>query len=320
MDKHSQNHTHRAAKSAPRFTAWRATATLALLATPLTFLPSVASGQLRVDATLYASSGSCSNCDLSGKRMNGMTLKNANFAGSLFNDSNLSGGKLDGSDLTGAHFRKARLYGVRGERVIMRGAVFEDATLTGAVLTHSSLIQANLHRAELERGQFHDNDFQSADLTGAKLTDSNLARSNFDRARLDNADLSGTVLDGGQFTHVKFGLANLADASMDGTNLSNADLSLVAGLTQTQLDGACGNMHTRLPAGLALGYCDGVNLDPPVVAPKAASQEARTMAAALDRAISDIEILLVSARDTQTRARLQRIHRDLMQSRETLSQ
>ncbi len=318
MDKHSQTHTHRATVLTPKRTVTRLIATLALLVSPLTFLPSAANGQLRVDATLYASSGSCSNCDLSGKRMNGMTLKNANFAGSLFNDSNLSGGKLHGSDLTGAHFRKARLYGVRGEQVIMRGAVFEDATLTGATLTHSTLRQANLHRAELARGQFHDNDFQSANLTAAKLTESNLSRSNFDRARLDNADLSGAVLDGGQFTHVRFGLADLTNASLTGVNLSNSDLSLVAGLTQAQLNGACGNRYTRLPAGLSLGYCDGVDINPPVVAPTRAAQANRNAADALDRAIADIEILLVGARDTQTRDRLQRIHRDLIQSRDTI--
>ncbi len=315
MDKHSQTHMHRAAFKTPR----RAIATLTLLAAPLTLLPSVASGQLRVDATLHASSGSCANCDLSGKRMNGMTLKNANFAGSLFNDSNLSGGKLHGSDLTGAHFRKARLYGVRGEQVIMREAVFEDATLTGATLTHSTLRHANLHRAELERGQFHDNDFQSANLTGAKLSGSNLARSNFDRARLDNADLSGAVLDGGQFTRVRFGLATLTDASLNGTNLSHSDLSLVEGLTQAQLEGACGNRHTKLPAGLALGHCDGDTIDPPVVAPTAALEQNRTSVAALDRALADIEFLLVSARDPQMRTRLQRIHSDLTQSRDAIT-
>ena len=314
---YSQTHDQRAVALTPRTAPKRALTTVALLALPL-LLPSVASGQLRVDTTLYASSGSCANCDLSGKRMNGMTLRNANFAGSLFNNSNLSGGKLHGSDLTGAHFRKALLYGVSGEQVIMRGAVFEDATLTDATLTHSTLRQANLHRAELARGRFNDNDFQSANLIGAGLSEADLSRSNFDRARLDNADFTGATLDSGQFTGVRFGFAKLDGASLVGANLSDADLQHVSGLTQAQLDTACGNMNTRLPAGLSLAYCEGVETVSVAHDASRLSTERLQIAEGLDRAIADVELLIVTQSDRGVRSRLQRIHRDLMQSRAAL--
>ena len=275
MDINSRTHRPRTAISAPK----RALASLALLAFPL-LLPGVASGQLRVDTTLYSSAGSCANCDLSGKRLNGMTLRNANFVGSLFNDANLSGGKLDGSDMTGAHFRKAQLFGVRGTRVVMRGAVFEDATLTGASLTHSSLQQAKLNRAELARGQFHDNDFSGADFSHARLADANLARSRFTDARLDGADLSG--------------------ASLDGADLSGASLRTAQGLTQAQLDAACGDGRTTLPDELTLRDC------------------MHTPVASLDRAIADIEGLLAAPGAPESRARLRRVHRDLVQTRDAL--
>ena len=299
-------------------TAIRVTLGVALLSLPVS-----AGAQLRVDTRIIASSSSCAQCDLSGKRMNGMTLKNANFAGSLFNNSNLSGGKLDGSDLTGAHFRKAMLYGVRGEQVIMRGAVLEDATLTEANLSHSTMRQANLHRAELARGVFRDNDFQSANLIGASAPSVDFTRSNFDRARLDNVNLSGATLDAGQFTGVRFGFADMTDATMDTTNLSDADLTHVVGLTQGQLDTACGNMNTRLPDGLSLNYCDGA-IDGGYAMAEARPhvphnpRRLRDATERLDRAITNVETMMALDTDPARRTRLQRIHRDLTQSRQAL--
>jgi len=289
-----------------------------VLGAALLVLPVSASAQLRVDTRIVASSSSCAQCDLSGKRMNGMTLKNANFAGSLFNNSNLSGGKLHGSDLTGAHFRKAMMYGVTGEQVIMRGAVLEDATLTEANLSHSSMRQANLHRAELARGVFRDNDFQSADLTGASADSVDFTRSNFDRARLDNVNLKGATLDAGQFTGVRFGFANFENASVNKTNFSDADLTHVVGLTQGQLDMACGNMNTRLPDGMSLAYCDGAMSDAPHPKPPHHPRQMKEAMQGLDRAILDVETLLALETDASTRSRLQRVHRDLTQSREAM--
>lgn len=292
-----------------------ATVSRLFFSTALLCLPVSASAQLRVDTRIVASSSSCAQCDLSGKRMNGMTMKNANFAGSLFNNSNLSGGKLHGSDLTGAHFRKAMMYGVTGEQVIMRGAVLEDATLTEANLSHSSMRQANLHRAEMARGVFHDNDFQSANLIGASAASVDFTRSNFDRARMDNINLTGATLDAGQFTGVRFGFANFSDATVLETNFSDADLTHVVGLTQVQLDTACGNMNTRLPDGLNLGYCDGAMTAEPSPHPEHHPRQMKSAVQGIDRAILDIETLLAVKTDAQTRTRLQRVHRDLTQSR-----
>ena len=314
MDTNSQTHTRRAAFATPT----RALATIAMFA-GCTLLPGAASAQLRVDTTLYSSSGSCANCDLSGKRMNGMTLKNANFAGSLFNNSNLSGGKFHGSDLTGAHFRKAMLYGVSGTKVVMRGAVFSDATLTGAELTHSSLREADLRRAELERGRFHDNDFRDADLSGATLSGADLTRSDFTNASLNGTALIGATLDGARLHGVDFTLADLSGASLADADLSGSDLSLVVGLTQAQLDAACGNGDTLLPPELGVSACDGTATGAALPFAAAESADRQDAARALDRALGDVEVLLRGTRDRNARARLQRIHRDLTHSRDALA-
>jgi len=84
--------------------------------------------------------------------------------------------------------------------------------------------------ADLTDGDFYRNDFTGADLTGAKLTDAILPRSVFTGATLGGADLSGAFLLRSRFEGV--------------------DLSGVQGLVQVQIDQACGDAQTLLPAGL----------------------------------------------------------------------
>ncbi|HRP12512.1 MAG TPA: pentapeptide repeat-containing protein, partial [Terricaulis sp.] len=68
--------------------------------------------------------------------------------------------------------------------------------------------------------------FSGADLTSAVARRGQFARANFARARLHQADFSG------------------------------ADLRQARGLTQAQLNLACGDRETRLPRGLSVPACD----------------------------------------------------------------
>lgn len=264
---------------------------------PLLAVAGTASAQIRVDARIQMSSGSCSGCDLSNKAMNGVRLNNANLSGSIFNNSNLSGGSLDGSDLSGAHFRGALMFRVRGDNVTMPRAVLEDATLTEANLSHAKLADANLSRANLSRAIFLDTDFQGA--------------------IFDNANLTGAQFQSSQFQNTKFNGTILIDTKFNNANFSGADMSTVQGLQQAQLDVACGDEKTRLPVGLSLPYCDNVS---PVMIEHAhddMSEDMAQVAERLDRAISDVENLLAASgpRDRALRTRLQRIHSDLVQSK-----
>lgn len=268
-----------------------------LMILSLLAVASPASAQIRVDARIQMSSGSCSGCDLSNKAMNGVRLNNANLSDSVFNNSNLSGGSLNGSDLSGAHFRGALMYRVKGDNVTMARAVLEDATLTEAHLTHAKLADANLSRADLSRAIFSDSDFKGA--------------------TFDNANLTGAQFQSGQFQNAKFGGAIFIDAKLDNANFSGANMSTVQGLKQAQLDVACGDEKTRLPGTLSLPYCDNVS---PVMAEHAhddMSEDMARVAERLDRAISDVENLLAAStpRDRALRTRLQRIHSDLVQSK-----
>lgn len=279
-----------------------------------------AQAQIRVDARMHASSGSCSQCDLSNKRMNGVKLKNADFTGSIFNNSNLSGGQIDGSNLTGAHFKKALLYRIEGQKVMMDEAVFEDATLTEANVTQSVLRQANLRRADLSRGQFQQNDFSGADLESVKAPDVNFRGSIFEGAHLDHMNLDKAILDESKMKGASFGYALMSEVSLKGTDLSDAKLANVQGLKQEQLDPACGNMNTELPSGLSIPYCEGSldkvaehnhdNVDPKFV----------QAAIRLDRAIKDVEFILDATpkENGAMRKKLESIHSDLVSSKRVI--
>lgn len=274
--------------------------TLTLAALPLLFIATPSAAQIRVDARIQMSSGSCAGCDLSNKAMNGVRLNNANLSGSVFNNSNLSGGSLDGSNLTGAHFRGTLMYRVKGDDVTMPRAVLEDATLTEAHLSNAKLAEANLSRANLSRAIFSDTDFKGA--------------------QFDNANLTGAQFQSGQFQNARFDGTILIDAKLDNANFSGANMLTAQGLKQAQLDVACGDERTRLPVGLSLPYCDDVTPELGLHAHDNMSEEMDLVAQRLDRAISDVENLLAASapQDRVLRTRLQRIHSDLVQSKAAL--
>jgi uncharacterized protein YjbI with pentapeptide repeats len=68
---------------------------------------------------------------------------------------------------------------------------------------------------------------------------------NFAGADLTHASFVGTYLEG----------ANFAGANLDGTNLSGAEMDRARGLSQAQLNRACGDGATRLPPGLRVPGC-----------------------------------------------------------------
>jgi uncharacterized protein YjbI with pentapeptide repeats len=284
------------------------------------YLAPAADAQIRVESRMHASSGACAQCDLSNKRMNGVTLKDSNFSGALFNNSNLSGGRIDGSDLTGAYFRKALLYRIEGQKVMMESAVLEDATLTEANVSNSVLRSANLRRADLSRAHFQDNDFAGSNLISIKAPAVDFSGSNFRKARMDHANLNEANLENTKFHDVSFGYAVMTDARMKDSDLSGAKMSNVQGLQQAQLDTACGNAMTELPEGLSIPYCElpthhKINHNHDTMTPKMAQVARR-----LDRAIKDIEIILDETPPTNRplKRQLERVHADLVKSKEAI--
>lgn len=172
---------------------------------------------------------------LRGVNLAGARLSDADFNGTDFQRANLSGADLthasvDRARLSGADLSRAKLVQLNGYRANMAGAV-----LVGADLTKAEMARANLALADLSRANLRKAEFQRTNLEGSKL----------DGANMTGADLARTVLTGASLEGTR-----LAQARTFRTRLEGVNLSAVVGLTQLQLDMACGDAATRLPAGL----------------------------------------------------------------------
>ncbi|MBS0471520.1 MAG: pentapeptide repeat-containing protein [Proteobacteria bacterium] len=113
-------------------------------------------------------------------------------------------------------------------------------------------------------------DCPACNLAGANLDNTcvkakNLSGANFDGAsavlmcmsfaNFSNASFRGTDLSGANLAHANLDGADLSGAIMDITSIKGTDLTKAKGLTQKQLDQACGDRDTRAPAGLTVHIC-----------------------------------------------------------------
>ena len=192
------------------------------------------------------------------------------------------------------------MYRVKGDGVMMPRAVLTDATLTEAHLSNAKLADANFSRANLSRAIFSNTDFKGA--------------------QFNNANLTGAQFQGGQFQNAHFDGTILIDAKLENADFSGANMFRAQGLKQAQLDEACGDERTRLPAGLSLPYCGDIQPRYTLQSSESSTGDINLVSQRLNRAISDIENLLAASnpRDRALRTRLQRVHNDLVESKAAL--
>ena len=107
--------------------------------------------------------------------------------------------------------------------------------LAGADLTNQCVKQGNLEGAKFDGARLVLMCMSYADFRGASFRNTDLAGANLAHAKVDDADFTG---------------ADLSIASIRGTDLSRA-----IGLTQAQLDRACADSETKVPAGLKAKTC-----------------------------------------------------------------
>lgn len=141
-------------------------------------------------------------------------------------------------------------YGGVCEECDLSGRILAGARMTHSNFSGSDFSNAVLTRADASHSEFDGADFTQADLTRARLIDASCPQARFDRARLQQADARGA-----DFTRANFGSADVTRMNFDGADLSGADLRHTRGLTQDQLDRACGTPRTRLPRGMRVESC-----------------------------------------------------------------
>ena len=117
---------------------------------------------------------------------------------------------------------------------------FSGVEARGLNLSGSRLRQADLSLSVMNRTRFSNTDMRDVEAYGGVFSGSN-----FSRANLTNASFVGAYLEGASFS----------GATLSGTNLSGAQLARATGLTQGQLNQACGDGSTVLPRGLRIPAC-----------------------------------------------------------------
>ncbi|MDJ0922513.1 MAG: pentapeptide repeat-containing protein [Henriciella sp.] len=110
---------------------------------------------------------------------------------------------------------------------------------------HINLASARLRQANLSLATYDDVVFAKSNLSIANLFGARFNRCDFKDADLTDAIAVGTY----------FGSSDLSGATLAGLNLSGADLTIARGLTQTQLNSACGDTSTKLPKGQTIPSC-----------------------------------------------------------------
>ena len=123
----------------------------------------------------------------------------------------------------------------------------------------------NLFQADLSGVELHGRNFGKARLRQSDLTMAVLGRSNFASADLrdvnafagvfSSSNFAGADMTNSSWVGAHFGGANLRGAKLSGANFSGAEMAGATGLTQSQLNAACGDGATTLPGGLTVPAC-----------------------------------------------------------------
>jgi uncharacterized protein YjbI with pentapeptide repeats len=115
---------------------------------------------------------------------------------------------------------------------------------------HHDCPRCYLAHADLTNQCVKHGNLEGADFDGAKMVLMCMSYGDFKNATFRGADLSGANL-----AHASLDGADLSGARLTITSIRAADLSRAKGLTQPQLDEACGDSQTRLPAHLHAKIC-----------------------------------------------------------------
>ena len=187
-----------------------------------------------------------SGIDWSGCNKPRILLPSSTLDGANLSESDLNATDLSGSNLNGARFEKARMI---------------RTSVAGATAQGTDFARIEAYRSNFSSIKANGANFSGAELQRAEFNDANLTGANFEKAELSRVDFSGATLTDTRFALSNLSRARLAGAKLGGqlgfdqaflylTRIEGLDLSQAKGLTQEQVDLACGDNKTKLPAGL----------------------------------------------------------------------
>jgi uncharacterized protein YjbI with pentapeptide repeats len=172
------------------------------------------------------------------------------------NNIMLDGSNLPGADLSVTGLPNSNLDGAHVEKANVMRAWFTGGTMKKANFSRVQGYRSGFSNVMADGASFASAELERANFAGAKLTGADFQKAELGRANFDKAVLTGT-----NFTLANLSRANLGGVTLKGpinfdrafmflTNVEGVDLSTAVGLQQPQLDLACGDDKTKLPAGV----------------------------------------------------------------------
>jgi uncharacterized protein YjbI with pentapeptide repeats len=143
----------------------------------------------------------------------------------------------------------------QAERDTIAGRVRGGASCAGCDLFQIDLAYQTVVGRDFSGARVRQAEFSLATADGANFAGANVSLTNFFGARLTRANFSNANLEGATFVGAYLGGARFDGAAMTGANFSGAELAEARGLTQSQLNTACGDGTTTLPSGMTIPRC-----------------------------------------------------------------
>lgn len=143
----------------------------------------------------------------------------------------------------------------QAERDAAAGRVRGGASCAGCDLFQIDLAYQNVSGRNFAGSRIRQADLTIAIADRANFAGANLSLTNMFGMRATRADFTGANLSGASLVGAHLGSARFNGAVLTGANLSGAELSDAFGLTQEQLNTACGDATTTLPAGMTIARC-----------------------------------------------------------------
>jgi len=173
---------------------------------------------------------------------------------------------ISGTDLTGANMSKSDMGASDLRNAILNGSNFKKAILLRASLNGSSAKGTNFEgiiasRVDFRSTNIEDANFQKSEISRADFSDSTLKNIDFSKAELPRVKFENASLTNVMFQNTNLARANFSNIKLDGsidlsgaflfqTKIAGLDLSNAKGMQQWQIDMACGDSETLIPAGL----------------------------------------------------------------------
>jgi uncharacterized protein YjbI with pentapeptide repeats len=143
----------------------------------------------------------------------------------------------------------------QGERDAIAERMRGGASCARCDLFQIDLSYQNLSGRDFSGARIRQSTFSTAIADRAHFRAANLSLANLFGLRASSADFTDANLEGAVLVGGYFGGARFQGAVLTGANLSGAELADASGLTQAQLNTACGDATTTLPAGLTVPSC-----------------------------------------------------------------